>query len=613
MSWHGFQDHLSGIKYYMGAVVHVKEYNSANMSFTNVGLLTSFTFTNLNLKHGESYYGIVKAVDAAGHESTALCSPEQSVDATPPKGFTCDSTQQLPIGVSYKVDDGDLIVVLNAKLIKDTVYYIHGAIRSTSFDLNPILTIDGYSVILPLETHHDGLLQYQFTFVSQTEGTQYVEIEFGDNVDEEILHNVSIKECNMLSENNDGAVYLRQIGPYSIAVSLLVLDAESDIRTVSLGVGTTKGGFQIQSVSELLNRNNVEVIFAQFTHGTPVYVTAIAENHAGLTTVFHSDEATIIDHTAPLLYDIDVSVAVDRNNSISSDATWKVNDDESDVQFRRCSVGSAPVTGDIQAERDSETLQACHTELVDLAHGHRVYVTIKCVNKVELATTLVSRSVTIYLSPPSSTHAFVHFLPVSQKSSSIIDPLSREKAWQSNASILQMEWNSFEDHSHITSFKYRIHSDGEIVLDGMAVGFKDTISNVNLKLKSGRTYTAEVKAVNGGGLSSPNVQSSLTVASEPPALSGQPATAVIRQGKLTLDWGNVFNTISGIPHQYSLVVGSRDGFSDIVDVSYTRYHLYDVIVPTSTLVSPDITELCVKITCTFNTGLFSIYSTTFKV
>ena len=178
------------------------------------------------------------------------------------------------------------------------------------------------------------------------------------------------------------------------------------------------------------------------------------------------------------------------------------------------------MTGDIQAERDSETLQSCHTELVDLAHGDRVYVTIKCVNKVELATTLVSRSVTIYLSPPSSTHAFVHFLPVSRESTSIIDPLSREKAWQSNASILQMEWNSFEDRSHITSFKYRIHSDGEIVMDWMAVGFKDTISNVNLKLKSGRTYTAEVKAVNGGGLSSPSVQSSLTVATEPPALSG---------------------------------------------------------------------------------------------
>ncbi|KAH3708854.1 hypothetical protein DPMN_068313 [Dreissena polymorpha] len=176
-----------------------------------------------------------------------------------------------------------------------------------------------------------------------------------------------------------------------------------------------------------------------------------------------------------------------------------------------------------------------------------------------------------------------------------------------------MEWDKVEDLSQITSYIYRFHSDGEIVMDWMDVGLKVTISNVNLKLKSGRTYTAEVKAVNGGGFNSSRVHSSLIIVSEPPVLTGQPVSAVFKQGQLTLDWNNVFNIISGIPHHYSLVVGSRDGFSDVVDVSYTRDHLYDVSVPASTLVSSDLNELFVKITCTYNTGLFSIYSTTYKV
>ena len=110
-------------------------------------------------------------------------------------------------------------------------------------------------------------------------------------------------------------------------------------RQVSLGAGTTKGGFQIKRLHQIHNQNNVGVIFAPFAHGTSVYLTAIAENHAGLKTVFHSDPAIIIDHTAPILTDINVAVAVDRNNSVSLHGTWKVKDDESGVQFCKFSVG----------------------------------------------------------------------------------------------------------------------------------------------------------------------------------------------------------------------------------------------------------------------------------
>ncbi|KAH3708717.1 hypothetical protein DPMN_068176 [Dreissena polymorpha] len=69
----------------------------------------------------------------------------------------------------------------------------------------------------------------------------------------------------------------------------------------------------------------------------------------------------------------------------------------------------------------------------------------------------------------------------------------------------------------------------------------------------------------------------------------------------------------GVPIHYSLVVGSRDGFSDIADVSYTRDHVYDVIVPSSTLDSPNLNELYIKVTCTYSTGLFTTYSTSYKL
>ncbi|KAH3708866.1 hypothetical protein DPMN_068325 [Dreissena polymorpha] len=520
MSWHGFQDHYSGIKYYMVAISNVKEYNSTNISFTNVGLLTDYTFTNLNLKHGDSYSGIVKAVDAAGHESITVFSPAQLIDDSPPKGFICDSTQQLAIDIFYQVNNDDPSVVVNATFIKDNVYYISGSVRSLQYDLFPVLTIDRSSVPLPFEKQHNGAFQYNYTFISQVTGVQSIEIAFGATVKDEMLQNLKVEECTMLSENNSSALSMKQIGPYSVAVSVLIMDAESGIRTVSLGAGTTKGGFQIKRLHQIHNQNNVGVIFAPFAHGTSVYLTAIAENHAGLKTVFHSDPAIIIDHTAPILTDINVAVAVDRNNSVSLHGTWKVKDDESGVQFCKFSVGSTTLTDDIQAEKDSDTLQSFHFDRKYLHHGDKVYVTVTCVNKVELATIVLSNPVTIYLDPPSSAHAFVNFMPVSQESTSMSDSLFGEPVWQSNSNILHMEWDNFEDRSQITSYRYRILSNGEIVVDWMDSGLKNTISNFHLNLMSGQTYNAEVKALNGGDLNSSSIQSSLVLVSEPPALSG---------------------------------------------------------------------------------------------
>ncbi|KAH3799520.1 hypothetical protein DPMN_153130 [Dreissena polymorpha] len=145
---------------------------------------------------------------------------------------------------------------------------------------------------------------------------------------------------------------------------------------------------------------------------------------------------------------------------------------------------------------------------------------VKCVNKVEIATTLVSRQVIIYLKPPNNAQAFVRFLPSGQESFSMTGQLSAQSSAQSNSSLLQMEWNNFEDCSEITSYSYRIQSNGEVVVDWTDAGLKDMFSNEHLKLKSGQTYTTEVHAVNGGGFTSSGVKSSLIVASEPPALTG---------------------------------------------------------------------------------------------
>ncbi|KAH3802480.1 hypothetical protein DPMN_156158 [Dreissena polymorpha] len=612
LSWNGFQDNFSGIKHYLVAFAKDGESNESNIIFTNVVLSNKFSFTKLNLVHGESYFGFVKAVDAAGHESATVRSPKQTVDTTPPKGDYCGSTKSIQIDVSRTVTNDSLSVLFNANLTKDNMYVIHGKIKNVTYELYPILQMDKYSLPLQLQKRHDGSFQYHHMFISPSTGFQTITIELGTMIAEKLIQIVYFEECRQV-ENNSAALSVNQIGPYSLTVSLGILDSESELKTVSIGAGATEGGFQIKSLFELHNRNNYALITAPFVHGTPIYITVIAENHASLTSVFHSGKALIIDHTPPIVSDIGVAVSVITGNSATMLTTWQARDDESDVQYCSCRMGSTPLSADKQAEKDSDTSQYCQSDILNLSHGDRVFVTVKCVNKVEIATTSVSRPVIIYLEPPNNSQAFVRFVPRSKDSFSMTAPLSAQSSAQSNSSIVQMEWNNFEDPSEITSYRYRIQSNGDIVVDWTDAGLKDMCSNEHLKLTSGETYTAEIQAVNGGGFASSGVKSSLIVASEPPALTGSHISAVFVSGKLTLDWENVFDTLTGVPTHYSLVVGSREGFSDIADVNYTRDHVYDIIVPSSTLVAPNLNKLYIKVSCTYTTGMFTTYNTSHKL
>ncbi|KAH3774477.1 hypothetical protein DPMN_175859 [Dreissena polymorpha] len=92
-------------------------------------------------------------------------------------------------------------------------------------------------------------------------------------------------------------------------------------------------------------------------------------------------------------------------------------------------------------------------------------------------------------------------------------------------------------------------------------------------------------------------------------LSGNPANLTRLNDTLLLDWADVFNTAPDIPHRYGLIIGSRDGHTDIADVAHLSKHVYDVTIPSYTLVSPVVSELFVCIFCTYSTGLSSMYKT----
>ena len=115
---------------------------------------------------------------------------------------------------------------------------------------------------------------------------------------------------------------------------------------MKVGAGTTPGGYQIQSMKPVA-RGSGHLIHTTVPHGTQLWVTAVATNHAGLTTTFSARPITV-DHKGPVIDILDVvAEQVDINTidyNVSSRqyvvrANWTVADSESGVKSCYCSFG----------------------------------------------------------------------------------------------------------------------------------------------------------------------------------------------------------------------------------------------------------------------------------
>ena len=104
-------------------------------------------------------------------------------------------------------------------------------------------------------------------------------------------------------------------------------------------MGTTRGGFQIKALSEVYRTSN-GVVRAQISHGSRIYTTLIAENYAGLRSVFHA-KAITMDHTAPIFHTAPtVNIAYAMNGTQYVHVIWNVADKESRIQKCLCGLGN---------------------------------------------------------------------------------------------------------------------------------------------------------------------------------------------------------------------------------------------------------------------------------
>ena len=153
--------------------------------------------------------------------------------------------------------------------------------------------------------------------------------------------------------------------------------------------------------------------------------------------------------------------------------------------------------------------------------GDKMYVNIKCVNNIEMATIITTEPIVISIDAPSIDEAKVTFVPTSKFTTS-----EYEDAIQPNQSFVQFSWEGFSDNSGISNYEYRLFSRTGNLIDWTDTASKDFISLSALSLDNSESYVAEVRAINLGQLRSENVSSTLLIMDQGPQLTGKNTLAI---------------------------------------------------------------------------------------
>ncbi|XP_053390270.1 uncharacterized protein LOC128553173 [Mercenaria mercenaria] len=616
ISWYGFQDAFSGIKNYYAAISHMPFANQSNNT-TNTGLRTNYVFQNLALENGKTYYGLVKAVDNVGHVSTVAVSKGITIDTTPPVGYRCEKYSD--IGQVSKVMSGidETAVNLQYTSSLQKLYKITGNLLSIDdYQMKIKINIDRMHMYLPIVKDHNQGYNFEHSFSSQNTGLQNISLE--TDYQTNITVNMTLFECIQIIEDNNKTIELKQISRSMLAVQLLVKDEDSSLSKVELGAGTTVDGFQIKSLSNYYHFNNKHLIYANAPHGTRVYVTAIAENNAGLRSLFHSGPITI-DHTSSVvnnlvgrLQNVQVNISGFLEIRTIVQATWDVIDEESGMKQCYCSIGNKPELFDIHSVWIAQSLTSCESSEIQLSHGQHIYLNLKCVNNIKLSTIIFTEPLVASIEKPDTYSAVLAFGPQNEESSEYMSRIGSHFPVQSNHTCLELKWVGFEDLSGIDYYEYRLTQSGQAFFTDWTKTYRNFVQVADIDMESGE-ITAEVRAINTGSFISESVNASHLVARHAPKLTGLTTTITRRGNSLTVNWADVFQIFEGVPLSYSLVIGSRRGYTDILDMNYITSTKYDVYIPDSTIITSNIKEVIVRIVCIYGTGLRTIYDTSYKM
>ena len=333
-SWTGFLDRHSYIKEYLFAIAKVGD----EPKFVSAVLQNYIEEDVSDLYDGEKYRVHVKAIDAAGHQSAVSVSDIIIIDRTAPKLLSCNSfvsEYQSPLNCS-SVIVSEFSPVINWQCFADEPLHMT---KGNFYEARLFLLDDPNHAKSRIEigSHTDWVYFRHVTRNMYQFNTRFVATDVREAIPFLLTplfsstYTVTLYRCESTLEVSDGilrdSVY--QSGYFSVRIIHPFYDSESDVKSIQVGLGTNKGGFQLLPYQDF-GPQSTSTYQIPLQHKMHVYATFSALNKVGIRTII-SSEPLLIDWTSPKIDYLHAYITEAYPNLYWIGAAWNVTDEESTV------------------------------------------------------------------------------------------------------------------------------------------------------------------------------------------------------------------------------------------------------------------------------------------
>jgi len=483
-NWTGFTDLLSGINHYECAI-GVSPGAGDIVTWTNIGLDTSFIAQGLSLANGQTYYLSVRAVDVVGNTTEVVSSDGIMVDWTFPVidytyegsmnedldyGNSLDtflfswsllsgsesllryeyalSTTGLVDDIVNWTDNGidTTILMTELSLNEGSIYFGMVRIYNTNESVSPIYSGDGLTI--------DATPPAAGTIIDG----DTLDIDFSGSSTE------LIATWTGFTDNLSGIEYFE----YGIGTDPMDIDV---INWTNVGMDTilSLSGLELEEVTYYISVRAVDVA-------------------SNLSEVSSTDGITI-DLSPPVLGTIIDGDIVDLSFTGSSEsltASWSgFTDNLCGIEYYEYCIGSTNGGEDIQPWTNVTLETSIETDGLTLTDGTQYYQSVRATDSVGNVSEVVTTDGII----ADLTQPLI---------GTVIDGTDEDIDWTNSTNTLSITWTDFSDlFSGIQYYEYAIGttSGGTDVVDWVNHDMDTTVTLAELTLVHDVTYYGSVRAV----------------------------------------------------------------------------------------------------------------------
>ncbi|XP_046570862.1 uncharacterized protein LOC124279115 [Haliotis rubra] len=341
---------------------------------------------------------------------------------------------------------------------------------------------------------------------------------------------------------------------------------ESPITMFQWAVGLVEGGTQLQGFTNVGSNPQGTLSAKKLTHNSRLYVSVLATNAAGLTSLTRADPLTV-DMTPPTIQEVNDGSGVDTDFLSPGDmaANWAVEDEESDSVSCDVAIGHTP--GDDDVRRFARTIHGVRyirwnlTDLV-ISSSVKVYTTVRCYNRVGQVSESSSNGVVLV---SGEDMASVAGFKVLEESPSVFS--DRDQCHVARDTV-RLQWEGGETETPHTTL-VRIQGSSLLYQQSVPSIFTYTSAQLcGLKLSDLTTYN--ISAMHVLDKAGNPTETSITMHGPQPSLNKAAMISSRTSDRVTtLSWPGLF-TSSWDQLAYEVMVGRVEGGADIVDGLLTR-------------------------------------------